>query len=303
MAEDPYQVLGVARTASAEEIRRAYRTLAKKSHPDLHPGDKAAEARFKRVNAANDLLSDPAKRGQFDRGEIDAEGQPVPERSYYRDYAQNDTGGRYRSGGMEDIDIESLFGAFARGQAGREETGRPRAGRDRSYRLEVPFQDAVNGAVQTLTLPDGATLEVRIPAGIDDGQVLRLRGQGEPGVRGGPDGDALIEISVLPHRLFRRNGADLEVDLPVTFREAVLGARVEVPTPGGAVMLSVPARSDSGTRLRLRGRGVAAHGGTAAGDLYVVLRVVTGPVDAELERFLEGWPQAGFDPRADMKGV
>lgn len=306
MADDPYTTLGVARTATADEIRRAYRGAAKKSHPDLHPGDKAAEARFKTINAANDILSDPEKRGQFDRGEIDAEGQAVPERSYYRDYAQGEAGQRYRpgasagagGGGFEQGDMGDMFGAFF-----REQANQPRRGRDRSYRLDVAFLDAVNGATERLTLPDGQTLDVRVPPGLEDGQVLRLRGKGDAGARGGAAGDALIEVSVLPNPLYRREGVDLVIEVPVTFAEAVLGARVEVPTPRGRVTLSVPPRSDAGARLRLRGRGVAAHGEQAAGDLYVTLRLVAGPVDAELEEFLRKWApgHAAFDPRAGLE--
>jgi DnaJ-class molecular chaperone len=306
MADDPYKILGVAKSASADEIRKAYRALAKKSHPDLHPGDKGAEVRFKALNAANDILSDPEKRGKFDRGEIDAEGQQTaPEREYYRDYAQAGAGARYQDGGMGGAgmggfgadDAEGLFGAFFRQQANR-----PRDGRDRTYKLDVPFLDAVNGALQTLTLPDGQTLNVRIPPGIKDGGVLRLRGKGEPGQRGGADGDALIEVSVFPHPLYQREGADLVLDLPVTFAEAVLGAKVEAPTPRGRVMVNVPPKSETGTRLRLRGRGVAAHGTVPAGDLHVQLRLVAGPVDEALETFLKTWTgQAGFDPRATME--
>jgi DnaJ-class molecular chaperone len=309
MAEDPYSVLGVGRGATVDEIRKAYRAAAKKSHPDLHPGDAGAEARFKALNAANDLLSDAEKRAAFDRGEIDAEGQPVmPERPFYRDYAQaQPAGGRYGGGaGFEEDDLHDMFGAFFRNQAGAGGQTGPRRGRDRSYRLDVPFLDTVNGATERLTLPDGQSLDVRIPPGLTDGQVLRLRGKGEPGLRGGEAGDALIEVSVFPHPLYKREGSDLEMELPVTFAEAIRGARVEVPTPRGKVTLAVPARADAGTRLRLRGRGVAAHrsasGEVAAGDLYVVLRIVVGPVDEALETFLAGWkPPAGADVRAGLE--
>ena len=308
MPDDPYATLGIARNATVDEVRRAYRSMAKKSHPDLHPGDKAAEARFKQINAANDILSDPDKRGRFDRGEIDSGGQPVPERAFYRDYAQSEAGQRYRGGassgaagasGFEGADMNDMFGAFF-----REQANGPRAGQDLSYRLDVAFLDSVNGSTERLTLPDGSVLDVRIPPGLLDGQVLRLRGKGDPGRGGGPDGDALIEVSVFPHALYRRDGADLVMDLPVSFREAVLGARVEVPTPRGRVTLGIPARSEAGARLRLRGRGVAAHGSVAAGDLYVTLVVVAGPADAALETFLQEWTgQEGFDPRAAIRAA
>ena len=197
-----------------------------------------------------------------------------------------------------DEDAEELFGSFF-----REQMNRKRRGRDRSYRLNVPFLNVVVGAVERLNLPDGATLDVRIPPGLEDGQVLRLRGKGEAGANGGPDGDALIEVSVLPHPLYRREGSDLFMELPVTFAEAVLGGKVEAPTPQGPVTLTVPARSDSGTRMRLRGRGIAAHGDRAAGDLHVTLRLVTGAVDGAMEEFLRGWApgQAGFDVRAGLE--
>ncbi len=298
-SSNPYDVLGVSKSATPDEIRGAFRALAKKNHPDLHPGDAAAEARFKAANAANDLLSDPDKRAKFDRGEIDAEGQPTPDRSFYRDYAQQAGGARYRPGGAnERDDMGDIFGAFF-----REQANRPVRGRDRSYRLDVPFLDAVTGATERLTLPDGATLDVRIPPGIDDGQVLRLRGKGDPGGLGGAAGDALIEVSVLPHPLYRRDGHDLVMELPVTYAEAVLGGKVEAPTPNGRVTLTVPPRSDAGTRLRLRGRGVAARGGQPAGDLFVVLKLVAGPIDPALETFLKEWaPQhAGYDPRANLE--
>lgn len=299
MANDPYETLGLQRSATEDDIRRAFRTQAKKYHPDLHPGDAAAEARFKALNAAQALLSDPETRGRFDRGEIDAEGQPVPDRRFYRDYAQQAAGARYRPATPDDNEMGDIFGSFFREQA------RPLRGHDRSYTLDVPFIDVVTGATERLQLPGGDTLDVRIPPGLEDGQILRLRGKGDPGVRGGPDGDALITVSVFPHPVFRREGADLAMNLPVTFAEAVLGAKVQAPTPHGAVTLSIPPRSDAGTRLRLRGRGIAAHAGREASDLYVTLSLVRGPVDPALEEFLRGWAgkQAGFDPRAAMEGL
>lgn len=294
--DDPYSVLGVAKSASADEIRQAFRAKAKKHHPDLHPGDAQAEARFKALSAANELLSDPERRGRFDRGEIDAEGQPSAERGFYRDYAQREAGARYRPQAGDDA--EDAFGAFF-----REQMSRPRRGRDRSYRLDVALLAVIRGATERLVLPDGPALDVRIPPGLEDGQVLRLRGKGEPGTNGGADGDALIEVSVLPDPLYRRDGANLSMEVPVTFAEAVLGARIEVPTPQGRVTLSVPPRSDSGTRMRLRGRGVEAHGGRPAGDLHVTLRLVTGPVDEALESFLrDRAPNTEYDPRAGLEG-
>ena len=306
MAQDPYETLGVSRTATQDEIRKAFRKIAKKHHPDLNPGDKAAEDQFKAANTANEILSDPDRRAKFDRGEIDASGQErQPERAYYRDYAQADAGGRYHSSagasGFNAEDLGDIFGDFF---SAREAGGtRPRRGADRQYRLEVPFLSAVNGATERLTLPTGDTLDVRIPAGIDDGQVLRLRGKGEPGRNGGPEGDALIEVAVLAHPFFRRQGDNVELDLPVTTAEAVLGGKVPVPTPRGEVTLTIPPGSDAGRRMRLRGRGVAERGSKPAGDLYVTLKLVAGPSDPELETALRDWAarHGDFDPREALR--
>ncbi len=298
MPPDPYATLSLPRDATPEQIRAAYRKLAKQHHPDLNPGKSAAEERFKAINAANDLLSDPEKRARFDRGEIDAAGDPVaPEPPRYHRYADAAAGGRYRAGPDEDDPYGDIFAdLFRRGGAGAE--GLRMRGADARYALVVDFLDSVAGATRTLTLPDGKTLDVRIPPGIETGQTLRLKGQGAAGLNGGPAGDALIEIEVRPHRIFTRDGDTIHVDLPVTLKEAVLGARITVPTPAGEVSMAVPPRSDTGTRLRLRGRGVAAHGGHAAGDLYVTLRVTLADADPALEEFLRGWtPAAPVDPR------
>jgi DnaJ-class molecular chaperone len=303
MAKDPYEALGLARGASEAEIRAAYRKLAKRDHPDRNPGDKAAEERFKEASAAHSLLSDPDKRAKFDRGEIDAGGQeqsPFGGFGFGQSRSGSNGGARYsydsRTGGAEDFsDIFSEL--FGRARAG----GEPRRtrGQDQNYRLAVDFVDAVRGASQRLTLPDGRSLEVKVPPGIEDGQTMRLKGQGSPGLNGGPAGDALIEIQVRPHPQFRREGDDIHVDVPVTLAEAVLGAKITVPTVTGAVTVTVPKHADSGTRLRLRGKGVAARGSQAAGDAYVTLRLVAGPVDAELEAALKAWGERhpDFDPR------
>jgi DnaJ-class molecular chaperone len=304
MANDPYETLGVSRTASADEIRKAFRKTAKKNHPDLNPGDKAAEERFKAANQANEILSDPERRGKFDRGEIDATGQERPERQFYRDYAQGAAGGRYYANGasMDPEDLGDIFSDFFTARDGDGGT-RPRKGADRRYRLEVPFLSAINGATERLTLPSGETVDVRIPPGIEDGQLLRLRGKGDPGRNGGPDGDALIEILVAPHPFYRRLGLDVELDLPVTLAEAVLGGKVPVPTPRGEVTLTIPAHSDAGRRLRLRGRGVAARGDGPPGDLYVTLELVAGPADPALEAALREWADRHqeYDPREGLR--
>ncbi|MBV9757802.1 MAG: DnaJ domain-containing protein [Alphaproteobacteria bacterium] len=304
MAEDPYQALGVNREASADDIRSAYRKLAKQHHPDLNPGSKAAEDRFKAIASAYDLLSDAEKRARFDRGEIDAAGQERPQRQYYRSYAEGAQGRRYQGAGPDGGRFEGEFpeelgdilGEFfrARGGGGSGEQVRMR-GQDIAYRLTVDFLDAINGASRRLTLPDGKELDVSIPPGVEDGQTLRLRGQGGGGIGGGAAGDALIEIAVAPHPQFRREGNDIHVELPVSLREAVLGGRVEVPTPRGPVTMTIPKHSDTGARLRLRGRGVAAHAGQAAGDEYVTLKVAIGTFDEALEEFVRNWKPA--DPR------
>jgi DnaJ-class molecular chaperone len=300
MADDPYTILGVARDASAAAIKQAYRKLARQHHPDLNPGKPEAEARFKAAAAANELLSDPDKRARFDRGEIDAEGQERAPAGGYRRHAEAEPGERYGHGAPDPAMFDDLLAEMFQAR-GRAEAG-PRPGHDESYRLDVPFRDAVLGATETLTLPDGRVLKVKVPPGVVSGQVLRLRGQGGPGRRGGTAGDALIELAVTDHPLFRRDGFDLHLDLPVTLREAVLGGAVEVPTLAGPLRVTLPAESDTGRVVRLRGKGVAAHGPRPAGDLLLTLRVVIGPPDAALEAFLRDWaPEQPQHPRAALE--
>lgn len=308
MADNPYQILGVPQDATQEAIRRAYLKHARKHHPDLNPGDIKAEELFKQAAAANDLLSDPEKRGQFDRGEIDAAGQERAPRPGYRDFADGADGHRYSRTGTdpeswEHDDFSDIFATMF-SESRTSQAGGTRRGRNAHYSLPSSFLDAFNGATHRLTLPDGRVLDVKIPPGTDDGQVLRLRGQGDPGRQGGQAGDALIEIQVAPHRFYRRQGQDIRLELPITLSEAVLGGSVETPTPGGPVRLRVPAGSDTGTELRLRGRGVPAHGKLPVGDLYVTLRVSLGGSDAALESFLKDWtPEAAINPRAAMETV
>ena len=310
MADDPYTVLGVARDATDKQIRSAFLKLAKTSHPDLHPGDAKAEEKFKAVSAANDLLSDPERRARFDRGEIDAAGHerpppgPPPGQRSYREHAEGVGGMHYGAGfGIDDDDLgDILSGMFgARARAGTRERADARAGADRRYTLVVPFLDAVRGTSQRLSLPEGGSLEVSIPPGLDRGQVLRLRGKGGPGE---PPGDALIEVEVASHPLFRREARDIHLDLPVTPAEAVLGGPVTVPTIGGPVTMTIPPRSDTGTKLRLRGKGVPASGGSPAGDAYVTLRVVLGPPDESLAAFLRNRTDApSWNPRRDLEAA
>ncbi len=296
MADDPYEILGIGRDADKDAVRKAYRRLAKESHPDLHPGDAAAEERFKRISAANILLSDPEQRARYDRGEIDAAGQDrPPPRPSYREHAQGPQGRRYTAG-SGDEDLGDIFGDLF-GRARRAAPSGPRRGPDHEYALAVAFTDAVTGATTRITLPTGATLDVRVPPGIEDGQVLRLRAKGGEGIEGGPAGDALIRIQVAADPLFTRDGDDIRTELAVDLRQAVLGGPVQVPTPAGPVAMTIPEGSDTGRTLRLRGRGVPARGDRPAGNLYVTLRVVLGPTDDALKTFLRDWtPPASGDP-------
>ena len=302
----PYEILGVTPGASENDIRKAFRKLAKKLHPDLNPGDKHAENRFKAVNAAYDLLSAPAKRARFDRGEIDAEGRETFSHAYAG--GQGGFGGGFSSGGFgggpfrtgagrgdfhfsfngeppEDL-FEHLFGQQFGGR------GKAR-GQDVRARLAVDFTEAALGAVKRVTV-GGRTLDVTIPAGLSDGQVLRLRGQGETGPGGA--GDVLVEVAVQPHHLFTRKGDDIHLEVPVTLAEAVLGARITVPTLTGRVWVAVPAGANTGTVLRLKGKGVKG------GDQYVTLRLVLPDrIDDELAGFVRDWSaRHPYDPRAGM---
>lgn len=295
---DPYELLGVARDASQKDIQQAFRQLAKKLHPDLNPGDKEAQTKFQAISAAYDILGDEEKRGRFDRGEIDASGAERPQRRYYRDFADaGEAAGAYGGGGgyadMGDAD-DILAAFFARGGSRR---GFRMRGRDRHYHLDVDFLDAVNGATRRIVLPDGSALDVAIPAGAEEGQTLRLKGKGEPGPEGGEAGDALIEITVKPHPLFKRDGDDIRLEVPISLVEAVLGGKVTVPTPTGAVSVTVPKGSNSGRVLRLKGKGVAGRG-----DEYLTLRVMLPDTpDPELEAFAEGWTAGkAHNPRREM---
>ena len=303
MAQTPYELLGVKPDASADEIRKAYRKLAKQFHPDINPGKPEAEATFKEISAAYDLLSDSDKRARYDRGEIDETGAERPPRGYYRSQAEGAQGWRYRPDGEMDLsDLEDLFAAF--GSAGRRRRGEAGAGfrargADRHFTLTVDFVTVATGGKQRLSLAPEEWLDVTIPAGVEDGQVLRLRGKGGPGFGGGEAGDALIEVHVAPHPLFRRDGDNVLIDLPVSLSEAVLGARVAVPTVTGPVTMTIPKGSDAGRQLRLRGKGIQKKN---PGDEIVTLKVLIGHgSDPELAAFLEKWaPQQPFDPRQGM---
>ena len=294
MAGDPYKELGVSRGASAADIKAAFRKLAKELHPDKNRGDTATEERFKRVSAAFDLLNDPDKKSKYDSGQIDADGQPQ-----YRGFGGQPGGGAgtggfggFGAGGpggpggraaFEDLDLDDIFGRFggARGRA----TGFGR-GQDVRATLEISLEDSIGGATRRIQFSDGRTLDVTIPKGATNGQTIRLRGQGTPGRT--EAGDALIELRIAPHPVFKVDGADLTMDLPISVPDAVLGGKVECQTPDGTVSVTVPKGANSGQILRLKGRGAFAGG--ARGDLKARL-IVTLPdtIDPILERVAEDW--------------
>lgn len=286
--QDPYTVLGVTRTASAAEIKKAYHALARTLHPDCNPGDAEAEERFKGITAAYDLLSDPQRRARFDRGEINADGTAR-------------TGPFHRSGrsawgnaGLDEVfsdeDLFSdLFRTSRRGPGSRHHTA-SHTGEDVRYALSVTFEEAALGGPKRITLASGKSLTVKIPPGCETGVILRLKGMGSPGIGIGAAGDALVEITVLDHLLFRRDGHTVLADIPVSLSQAVLGARITVPTVDGLVQLTVPAGSNTGTQLRLRGKGIARSGHYhGRGDQICRLMIVLeDPSDPALRSFLEG---------------
>jgi DnaJ-class molecular chaperone len=321
---DPYEVLGVARNASAADVKSAFRKLAKKLHPDANKHDPKAASRFAELNAAYEIVGDKDKRKAFDGGEIDAEGKPrfqgfgrQPGGAGFGHEGGFETftwgsegahaaggGAGARFGGFEDI-LKDVFGA--RNAAGRARGGvhfEPEdfgaaAGRDISAALSVTLAEAAKGVKKRVQLPTGKEVEVKIPAGLDEGQQIRLKGQGLPGP-GGRTGDLLITVSVTPHPLFQRDGADLRLDLPVTLYEAVLGAKVRVPTLDGAVELAIPAGTNSGRTFRLKGKGFPAK--ERKGDLLANVRIVLPEGhDNDLDALMRKWRETkSYDPRKDM---
>jgi DnaJ-class molecular chaperone len=335
---DPYEVLGVQRGASAAAIKSAFRKLAKKHHPDANKGDPKAADRFAELNSANEILGDEDKRKQFDRGEIDAEGKPKFQGFEGGGFPGGGGGARragpggfeysFRTGGggpspggfaggggaFEDI-LKSMFGGQAgagpgmggaRGGASTFEYDTPLAADlDLAVTMTVALEEAVNGATRRVRLPTGKELNVKIPAGVTAGQQIRLKGQGEtaPGHR---PGDVLITVNIAPHPYFKIDGNDLRLELPITLYEAVLGARVRVPTLDGAVQLSIPKNTSSGRTFRLKGKGMpikGVQGADSFGDLFVTTRIVLPDGnDAELEALMEKWrDQHPTNPRKDLE--
>jgi DnaJ-class molecular chaperone len=317
MALDLYQRLGVKRGASEEEIKKAYRSLAKQLHPDRNKDKPDAAKRFGEITQAYDLLSDKDKRAKYDRGELDEDGNPkMPFGSGFGGYSSGAGGPRPGAGGagFENFDFggndsadlsdlfEGLFGAATRGRgpggfSGFRQRGRAQQkGADVAYRLKVPFIDAVALKPQRIALADGKTIDLKLPKGIDDGGKIRLAGKGEEGPAG--RGDAIVTIEIASHRFFTRDGNDIRLTLPVTLNEAVLGAKVKVPTPEGPVMLTIPKGTTSGKVLRLKARGFTAKDGKR-GDQLVTVEVDVPADDPDLQRFAEGW-NGGGNPRASL---
>lgn len=305
---DPYSTLGVSRGATEADIKKAYRKLAKELHPDTNKGNPKATERFAEVTNAYDLLSDKDKRGQFDRGEIDEHGNPA---NPFAGFGGQQGGYRGNSGGFQGgfgdaaaADLGDLFeGLFGGGRSrgggfggfgGR--TAPPPKGANVAYRLAVSFEDAATLAAQRITLQDGKTIDLKLPAGVETGTQMKLSGKGQPGPGGA--GDAIVTIEVRNHRYFVRDGDNVRLDLPVSLREAVLGGPVRVPTVEGAVMLNVPKGSTSGKVLRLKGKGFTAKGG-ARGDQLVTLLIDIPADDTGLESFAESWTDTR-DPRASL---
>jgi len=316
---DPYDVLGVTKSASAADIKKAYRSLAKKYHPDRNKDDAKAKERFAEINSAYEIVGDEKKKAQFDRGEIGPDGKPrgfegfgagpggftrgwktaggAPGADQHFEFNFGGPGGAAGASGFDPSDLfADLFGGRRRGQAAATR------GDDVVATATVPLETVAKGGSARVILPSGRTLEVKIPVGVEDGQQIRLRGQGQPGLRGGEPGDALVTVKVAAHPFFRLDGRDLRVELPVAVYEAALGGKVQTPTLDGKVELGIPAGSNGGRTLRLRGKGLPATEGKPAGDLYVTLKIMLPEdPDADFEaKMRELRDRHGYDPRRKM---
>jgi DnaJ-class molecular chaperone len=320
--KDPYEVLGVAKTASETEIKKAFRNLAKKHHPDKHAGDASAQKRFQEISGAYDILGDKDKRAQYDAGAIGPDGNPRgfdPRQGaggFHQGHPFGSGAGGFGGGGgpgarefhfsFDDAPsgtagFEDLFADLMGGRRRGAKTPGQARGEDFTAAVTVSFAEAAAGGTRRVVLQNGEQIDVKIPVGVKDGQTIRVKGRGGAGLGGSPNGDILLTISVAPHPWMTRDGNDIRMDLPVTLKEAVLGGKVPVPTLTGTVSLSVPPNSNTGTTLRLKGKGIPAHGGSPAGDLYVRL-VISLPErgDESLRSFLKQWP-IDYDPRAKMR--
>ena len=306
---DPYQILGLSRSASADDIKKAYRKLAKEHHPDLKPGNASNEERFKEISAAYTLLSDAEKRARFDRGEIDASGQDRHHGFGGRSRANAGRSRAYSGAGDDSFFggedwFSDLFGGGrkrggAAGGAGASGGGSRSRGSDINYSVSVPFIEAAQGTKRRISLSNGKSIDVTVPPGTEDQAKLRLKGQGLPGAGGFGAGDAIVEVHVEAHPFFTRQGADIHVEVPITLNEAVLGSTIRVPTVSGPVALKIPPGANTGSTLRLRGKGVMNQATKQAGDQYVKLKVVLpDPPDAELVKFVEEWARTrSYDVR------
>ncbi|HMI97698.1 MAG TPA: J domain-containing protein [Micropepsaceae bacterium] len=328
MMRDPYEILGVTKKATEAEIKKAFRTLAKKHHPDTHANDPKAVKKFQEISAAYEIVGDKEKRAQFDRGEIDGAGQPKGFNQGFHPgggaggFEQGFEGFRSRGGGTggagpqgfefqwsgadgsEGLKADDIFADLLGGLGrGGRRRAQPRKGPDVQLETTVSLTEAALGGTRRVVLADGRQLEARIPPGVKDGQQIRLKGQGAPGESGGPPGDAFITIHIAPHPFLERDGLDLRMDLPVTLKEAILGAKIPVPTLTSSVTLTIPPHSNSGRTLRLKGKGLPGAGGESAGDLYVRLIVtLPEPADPKLDEFVKNWGN-DYDPRAKLKIV
>ena len=312
---DPYEVLGVPKAANEAEIKKAFRGLAKKHHPDKHAGDAGAQKKFQEISAAYDILGDKEKRAQFDAGAIGNDGNAKgfdPRQG--GGFRQGSPFGFGAGGGNKDFHFsfddaaqsgsgspfEDIFASMMGGGRGRAQA-RAAKGEDFTAAVTVSLGEAVAGSTRRIVMQNGEQIDVKIPAGVQSSQTIRVKGRGGAGHGGGPNGDVLLQITVAAHPFITRDGNDLRMDLPVTLKEAVAGGKVTVPTLSGALSLNVPAGSNTGSALRLKGKGVPAHGKEEAGDLYVrlVISLPESP-DPALKAFVEGWNPT-YDPRAKLK--